>query len=348
MTRGRLRAHDLRRIKTQPIYRNGLVQRLLYSSPTVTHLLEDCYRLVLARIMRPEAKADADDLEARIAEFAARFPDAIGTCDEEPVFLLAAGWRSGSTLLQRVLMSSGELLIWGEPFARSGIVQKLSDHFRAFTREWPPPSYFVDSFPGELSGHWIANSYPCAADLIASHRAFLIQLLAAPAHSRGRKRWGFKEVRLDGGHARYLKLLFPKARLVFLVRDPYACYASFRHYIKSDFLAWPETPIHSAKDFGGLWRRLASSFEDAQKDIGGLWLQYEEYLRDPGLHRALCEYVGADLKPPDRMDLIASSGHAGVSETRSDAARLLWWERRGIERAAGECARRLGYSGARG
>ena len=34
---------------------------------------------------------------------------------EAPIFLLATGWRSGSTLLQRILVTDPHVLLWGEP-----------------------------------------------------------------------------------------------------------------------------------------------------------------------------------------------------------------------------------------
>lgn len=33
---------------------------------------------------------------------------------DRPVFVLASAWRSGSTLVQRVLSSGPELFVWGE------------------------------------------------------------------------------------------------------------------------------------------------------------------------------------------------------------------------------------------
>src|SRR5258708_2685540 len=35
--------------------------------------------------------------------------------DECPIFLLATGWRSGSTLLQRIVSTDPNVLLWGEP-----------------------------------------------------------------------------------------------------------------------------------------------------------------------------------------------------------------------------------------
>lgn len=342
---GRLRASSLPRLKSSWLYRNTVVQRLLRASPTAAHLLEDLYRLVLAKVMRPEAKASAADIEARLADFTDRFPEAFDRCGEAPVFLLAAGWRSGSTLLQRVLMSTGELMIWGEPFARSGVTQTLLSQLRAFTDEWPPPDYFIDHFGDDLESQWIANSYPPPERLIAAHRAFFTELLAAPARARGHARWGLKEVRLGGAHALYLKQLFPEARFVFLIRDPYAGFASFRHYIKSDFLAWPDLPVHSAADFGRLWRSLVSDFERVCPMVDGLWLRYEDYLADPALHRALCRHVGAELVPPGELRLIASAGQPGSGEGERRENRLLALERRGLRRELSEVAERFGYAG---
>ena len=34
-------------------------------------------------------------------------------CDK-PIFIFACSWRSGSTLLQRYITASGEILVWGE------------------------------------------------------------------------------------------------------------------------------------------------------------------------------------------------------------------------------------------
>ena len=61
----------------------------------------------------------------------------------EPVFLLAAGWRSGSTLVQRLLASSGELLMWGEPYDHCGLIRSLAEGVRPFAEAWPPGSVFV-------------------------------------------------------------------------------------------------------------------------------------------------------------------------------------------------------------
>ena len=66
-----------------------------------------------------------------------------GTSSYSPIFILSAGWRSGSTLLQRLILSAKEVVIWGEPFDKSGIVKNLSNMFLPFCKEWPPENYYL-------------------------------------------------------------------------------------------------------------------------------------------------------------------------------------------------------------
>jgi len=81
-------------------------------------------------------------LAAAIATIHARWPDLKQpTSTECPVFVLAAGWRSGSTLLQRMLMP--ECFIWGEPYGHSGMLQSLADPLRCMTADWPEPHFFL-------------------------------------------------------------------------------------------------------------------------------------------------------------------------------------------------------------
>ena len=55
-----------------------------------------------------------------------------------PVFLLAAGWRSGSTLVQRLLASTRRLMMWGEPYDHCGLIRSLAGSLGAFGEPWPP------------------------------------------------------------------------------------------------------------------------------------------------------------------------------------------------------------------
>lgn len=99
------------------------------------------------------------------------------------------------------------------------------------------------------------NTGPDYCEKVA-HATFLEKLFADSAASLGYARSGMKEVRLDIGHARYLKWLFQKARFVFLYRDPYAAYRSYRVFP----MGWPDRPALSARDLAHHWLRLTDGF----------------------------------------------------------------------------------------
>ena len=47
------------------------------------------------------------------------------TVTDDPIFVLAAGWRTGSTLLQRMIIEAGAL-VWGEPYSQAGPSQAMA------------------------------------------------------------------------------------------------------------------------------------------------------------------------------------------------------------------------------
>lgn len=89
---------------------------------------------------------------------------------ESPVFILSAGWRSGSTLMQRLLMSSGEIAVWGEPLDDCAIIPRLAFSIAAITPKWPDKAYFSDDTSlSTLANNWIANLTPPISYLRSSH-----------------------------------------------------------------------------------------------------------------------------------------------------------------------------------
>ena len=148
---------------------------------------------------------------------------------DSPIFLLSAGWRAGSTLLQRLIMSDPKVLLWGEPYDECGIIQAMSRTLKAFRSGWPPNDYYF-SGSKPASGDWVANFFPVPACLQRGHRAFFETTFAEPAKLTGAERWGIKEVRLNVEHARYLRWVYPNARFLFLFRNPLDAYRSYCRY----------------------------------------------------------------------------------------------------------------------
>lgn len=256
-----------------------------------------------------------------------------------PVFVLSAGWRSGSTMLQRLVMSAEQVLIWGEPYDRCCYVQRLAETLQALDPEWPPDRFLLsareETGSTDHANEWIANLYPDLADLRASHRAFFDRLFADPAVGRGYRRWGLKEVRLDAGHAAYLKWLYPDARLLFLVRDPFAAYKSYRIF-RPWYDRWPEAPVLTPGGFGRHWARLAGSFLRHRTRLDARLVRFEDLIGGQTDLEELSRYIGLELDREVLTRRVTGRGKAKLAEVPAVEYRLL-------RRAIGPVARELGY-----
>lgn len=115
-------------------------------------------RLVAALVERrftlpPELRQD-HRISAALACLEARWPETRDPArdPERPVFLLSAGWRSGSTLLQRLLVGSGEIAVWGEPLGETGLIARLAHALTLIDARWPPDKFFARRGDQDLDG----------------------------------------------------------------------------------------------------------------------------------------------------------------------------------------------------
>jgi hypothetical protein len=193
--------------------------------------------------------------------------------------------------------------------------------------------------PGALAETWSANAYPAFEHLAAAHRAFFVRLFQAPAAAAGISRWGLKETRLGIDEARYLRWLFPDARLVFLVRSPYEAYRSYRRW-GAWHLRWPDQLVATPADFGRMWRRLTEGFLTGHGRVGGHLVRYETLVQDPRQWDALATYLDLDLSRAATVADIASEAQGGA-RPKPRVPAVEW---RLLEREVGELASRLGYA----
>ena len=242
-------------------------------------------------------------------------------------------------MLQRLVMSDPDILVWGEPYDRLAFVQRMADTLRALDGEWPPERYFIDE--REAAGRtrhtdeWIANLYPPVESLRAAHRGFFETLFRRPATERGYARWGLKEVRLSADHARYLRWLFPDARFLFLVRHPFAAYRSYRIF-RPWYDLWPETPVFTPGAFGRLWADLAGSFVRDAEALGARVVRFEDLTAGKVDLAELSLYTGLELDGAVLEKRVTGRGGARLAEVPRTELRLL-------AKAVGPVADELGY-----
>ncbi len=226
--------------------------------------------------------SDSRRVSEGLAGYGARFPDHMpgSTTANKPIFVLSAGWGSGSTLVQRLIISSKDALIWGEPLDITATIHRMSLTLTPYRADWPPEEHFLpERDPGILSREWIANLIPPTEDLHSSHQLFFTNWLGKNTEQSGYARWGLKEVRLTIDHARYLKWLYPDAKFVFVYRDLFRCYNSCRRR-RDWYSVWPThkaTPIIS---FAHHWTHLVEGYINGYKDVDGFLLKYEDLVAE--------------------------------------------------------------------
>lgn len=234
------------------------------------------------RFTFPIELGTADKLSNSISIINQRWPgisdDNVNNQDQErPVFIFSAGWRSGSTLLQRLLISSGEVLLWGEPLGDAAFLPRMGYSLQKVSAQWPPDSFLSSKDFKTLSKDWIANLAPEISYLRSAHRSFFYEWLGRPALEKyGFNRWGFKEVRLSIDHARYLKWLFPKSTFIFIVRNPIDAFRSWKGNKWRS--VWPGYYSYSAIAFARHWRYLVKGYIEGFNSVDGIIVRFEDLI----------------------------------------------------------------------
>ena len=301
----------------------------------------DCRRELLAwsrceSVMMP----DVEQLTKSLAILQTHATEGAGRETEEaPIFLLSTGWRTGSTLLQRILVTDQRLLLWGEPLGEMTIVSRIAEllSHSISSRNLQLWESQPDPSSRELSTSWVANLYPPGSDFRLGLRSLFDRWLREPAHQRGFDRWGFKEVRLGATEASLLHWVYPEAKFVIISRHPYDSYRSLSDSGWGQvYYRYPDFEADSAASFARHWNRLALSWSQLPAEFPSVHIKYEDLISGAVDFRKLESWLGIEIQE-DMALKVAVGGTA-------KRVRLSWCERMIIAREAAEGMRALGYS----
>jgi len=258
---------------------------------------------------------------------------------ETPIFLLSTGWRAGSTLLQRILVTDPRLLLWGEPLAEMTIVSRIAEMLSnsISSRNLQLWRDQQDANSLTLSTSWVANLYPPSGDFRSGLQSLFNQWLGEPAYQRGFGRWGLKEVRIGAAEAVLLRWLYPNARFLVISRHPYDSYRSLADSGWDQvFYRYPDVSVDSAASFAKHWNRLALSWRELPAGFPFVHIKYEDLIGGKVDFRALESWLGLEIK-----ENVALSAEVGGTARRT---KLSWCERTIIRHEAAEGMQAIGYS----
>lgn len=225
-----------------------------------------------------------------------------------PIFILASSQRSGTTLLQRLLNSHPEVMIWGE---QDGYLERWLQEFSRL-EAWAEnklPEY--KDFQRAGYNQFLPNICPPGPALKRAAQAHVLGLFQLPTLDLGRPIWGFKEVRYTADLAVMLQDLFPKARFIHVTRDIRDVFLSLKRWELSD--NWqPEWTTEVLKR----WVIINDSFEQRSRELNQLVrVKYEDMVADSdaftdNLETFLKMSAGSLDKTVFRLKLDGTHSHA--------------------------------------
>jgi hypothetical protein len=221
-----------------------------------------------------------------------------------PIFIFASGQRCGSTLLQRLLCSHPQIMIWGE---HDGVLNKLFPQFERLLRWEEMFRHQYGLFLNDGINNFVPNMNPPRTVIYHAQEQWMRHMWQYPAEALGRPIWGFKEVLYDANMAQQLRTLFAGARILHLTRNIFECFISLKHeeYIPPE--GQPHVPLEQVWtrtrtiEFINDWMRVNQSFIDHPLDLSwGYHITYEALVSNPQQSvQRLADWLGLNAEDFD-------------------------------------------------
>jgi hypothetical protein len=262
-----------------------------------------------------DRRAAPQDLLAPLRRFGRRFAGLGRRRAPYPVLLVSPLWRCGSTWLQRMLIATGEVYLWGEPFHATHRLRELrlaQADLDIYAERAPrdPLAVLREFRPGYQAPpeRWLASS-----------RSMLRAVYAPPDGSSARF-WGFKDVHLDVEDLEWWRRLFPDLKVILLTREPGDAYRSYAAAQRGQVSSgWKQPPpwdeVVGPEAWSELWLARAPALLDWAGRHGGLPVRYEEALADPAATlKAVAAYIGLPELTDRRVGAAVAVAKARLGE----------------------------------
>lgn len=144
---------------------------------------------------------------------------------DAPIFILCNSARSGSTWMARLLTSTKDVIIWGEP----NILRSRNEML--MKQPWSDGENIgkttdIHAFRQYKEKMWNAKLLPLSSDFDQGWFNLMQTTFGIAAYREGYKNWGIKEIYWTINDVEFIKKFWPKAKIIYMVRGFEACYRS--------------------------------------------------------------------------------------------------------------------------
>ena len=253
----------------------------------------------------------------------------------KPIFIFAQAPRTGSTWLQRILTSTGKVLIWGEATV---LLFPYGDLWSFDEGDNPRnPCNDLKLFRKQKADMWMAVLQPFHSDIMPAYKEMLEKAYGASAKREGFARWGMKETRWNEDVLTFVNWAWPECEKVYIIRD-------FEKGFCSRFKANKTVQGVSRKadilEYCNLWAVQGQLILDHLKDPHTTLVHHKDLLGHPNRQKDLCRSLGLGLPDLSQSNTrISWSNHVRKFELNWDKGNQYSELRRKKTRAIAEEAR---------
>ncbi|MBF0266643.1 MAG: sulfotransferase [Gammaproteobacteria bacterium] len=201
-----------------------------------------------------------------------------------PVFIIGFSPRTGSTLIQRLLCSIPNTMIWGEP--RGAVAEIYRYHLRILEIN---KSNFTLSSQHQYNKHGYKGFIPHISPIrnqFSSFKDHLRSLFELHFNHNKLNTWGFKVIDWSPQMVSRLHALFPEASFIFLSRD----FNDVKESINRRKSWWPNIPI---ENWQHAYNQMKEYTQVLPKNMHALVIDFDNYKNKIS---ELCDVLESELE----------------------------------------------------